>query len=73
MSAGIPSQVAALRKELTEARAELAELRDEVGEAQGEILHRLDLLGRCGAVLLRLIRHLHSDMATRKVRRRGAH
>jgi hypothetical protein len=59
-----------LRKEVAAAREEIATLRDEVGEAQGELLHRHDSLDRCVALILTMVRHLHSAAA--KVGRRGA-
>jgi hypothetical protein len=68
MANGITRTLAALRKEVGELRAEVAELRDEVGEGVGELLHRDDVSRRCLRVILRMVKHLHSEMAARKMR-----
>ncbi len=56
---------------LAELRDEVEALRDELGELGGELLHRSDTDRRCLRVILKLLRHLHSANAKRKVRRRG--
>ena len=58
---------------LGELRSELEALRDEVGELGGELLHRSDADRRCLRVILKLLRHLHSQAASRKRRRRAVH
>lgn len=57
---GLPAQVAALRKELADARAEvLAELGLQ-SAALGDVLHALDGIRDCVRVVLKLTKHLHT-------------
>jgi len=59
-----PTSLAGLRKEM---RREF----DHVQTALGDVLRDLDNIKRCLGVIMKLSRHLHGDMASRKVRRRG--
>lgn len=58
---------------LSEVRDLVEALRDELGELGGELLHRSDADRRCLRVMLRILRHLHSQAAVRKDARRGVH
>lgn len=58
---------------LAELRDEIEAMRDEVGELGGELLHRSDSDRRCLRVILKLLRHLHSQAASRKKGRRAVH
>ena len=67
-ASGIPSQLAALRKELAEARADL----EHVLTVLGDVLRDLDGLARCSRITLKVARHVHQLLMKRKPGRRGA-
>lgn len=66
MAVGIPAQLAALRKEIAELRADNA----AAGEALAAILHHLDEMDRCLGVVAVRTKHLHNDLAQRQKQRR---
>lgn len=53
--------------------AELREDRAAESEAIAALLHGQDRAARCLGVIATQVKHLHDDMARRKVRRRGVH
>lgn len=70
-ASGLPSQVAALRKEVAAAKTEIIAELELQSAALGDVLHALDTCRDCLRVVLKLTRHLHT--LAQKVRRRGAH
>jgi hypothetical protein len=58
---------------LAELRDEIEAMRDELGDLGGELLHRSDGDRRCLRVILKFLRHLHSQAAARKKGRRAVH
>lgn len=63
---GIPSQLAALNVRADKILADI----DHMLTALGDVLHGLDKLSRCQEIVLKLTRHIHSDVAERRKRRR---
>lgn len=60
MSGSLPSQIAALRKELASLRAHVLSELELQSAALGDVLHTLDGVRVCLRVVLKLTRHLHT-------------
>lgn len=63
---GLPAQLAALRKELADARAETKRELDHIQTALGDVLRDLDAISRCTRIVLKLARHVHGILSRRK-------
>lgn len=57
---GLPAQVAALRKEVADARSEILGELELQSAALGDVLHALDGIRDCLRVVLKLGKHAHT-------------